>query len=96
MQGLFTFEIPRGGEVIECNKVTSPYFVLLSISATSSTAGAATTAEIALLNVPATLASKFLTLTDVGGACELWTTFPKEKFLAHIQGNITFGGLNRG
>lgn len=67
-QGLFTFEIPRGLEVIECNKVWSNDFALLNISTTASTVGAVTIAEIASPNIPATLALKFLTRTDVGGA----------------------------
>jgi hypothetical protein len=67
---------------------TSPCFVLLNISTTSSTVGAVTIAEIALPNILATLALKFLTRTDVGGAYVPWPTFLKERFLAHIQGNI--------
>lgn len=70
---------------------TSPCFVLLNISITVSTVGAVTIAEIAFPNSLATLALKFLTRTDVDGACVVWSTFLKERFLAHIQGNIAFG-----
>lgn len=62
---------------------------------TASTVDAVSIAEIASPNTLATSALKFLTRNDVGGACVLWTTFPKERFLAHTQGKTAFGALNR-
>lgn len=92
VQGLFTFEIPRGVEVIECNKVWLNESILHFTQYFNdvSTAGAIVIAEIVSPNIPATLVSKFLTRTDMGGACVLWTTFPGGRFLAHTQGNIEF------
>lgn len=92
-QGSFTFDVPRGVDVIECNKVwfDESVFPSLDISMIASTVHAITIAVIASSNVLATLALKFLTRDGVGGACVPWRTFQEERFSAHMQGNIVFG-----